>query len=151
MMLKSCQTHSMPLFQMELFSAFTVRMHVAIRQMVTWTFLLREASRQGLKEGARRGNPHPVRAATVGVKCAVLCVSSQSGWLCIADSTTGTSAACRMSVRPRLTASAVERGTCCGGSVTDMWLGFFKALGNQLLTNPESTYLVHYPGGDTLP
>ncbi len=30
------------------------------------------------------------------------------------------------------------------GSVADMWLGFLKALGNQLLTSPRPTYLVHY-------
>ncbi len=30
------------------------------------------------------------------------------------------------------------------GSVADMWSGFLKALGNQLLTNPGPTYLVHY-------
>ena len=53
----------------------------------------------------------PVRAATAGVKCAVLCVSSQSGWLCMAESTTGTSAAWRMSGRARMTSCASGRGT----------------------------------------
>jgi putative transposase len=31
----------------------------------------------------------PVRVATAGVKCAVFCISSQSGWLCMAESKTG--------------------------------------------------------------
>ena len=37
-----------------------------------------------------------VRRATAGVKCFMLCVSSQSGRLATADSKTGRSAPCRM-------------------------------------------------------
>ena len=39
------------------------------------------------------------RLATVGVKCRVLCVSSQSGLLAMAERMMGTSAACRIKCR----------------------------------------------------
>ena len=38
----------------------------------------------------------PVRLATARVKCLVLCVSSQSGLLVIAERSSGTSGACRI-------------------------------------------------------
>ena len=56
----------------------------------------------------------PVRVATAELKCAVLCVSSQSGWLCMAESKTGTSAACRMSGRARVTSCTSGSGIRSG-------------------------------------
>ncbi|MGC2707043.1 MAG: hypothetical protein WA361_21185 [Candidatus Acidiferrales bacterium] len=50
---------------------------------------------------------NPVLVATSGVKCLVLCVNNQSGVLAIAESNTGTSAACRMMWRLDLTSVSV--------------------------------------------
>ena len=58
----------------------------------------RRRGSERLLERARKNSTgvairRPVRRATAGVKCLVLCVMNQSGRLAIAESSTGTSAA----------------------------------------------------------